>query len=158
MDGAVRRVVPPSAAGRRARRRPPLPISSVVRDAEPLPALRDTDVETGWLSEVGKGGRTALVVELPEPARVRGVALSLGRWVAQCPAYLRIAVSQNGSRWRSVWDGPPAREFFMAALEEPRAVRAAFRFRPTMARQVQIDLVATKATPYLALAEIEVLK
>jgi hypothetical protein len=144
---------PPPIAGS------PLAIAAVETNVYPdfARAAVDGSSNTAWGTDEAQKAGDWLTVDLGRVAAISGVEIDQGRWTADVPRRLEVAVSEHGQDWRPVWSGATAVQTMRAALIDPRRVRLALPCGGNIGRYVRVRQTASGGTTPWTVAEVRVL-
>ena len=115
----------------------------------------DNDRTTRWDSGP-QSPRTKIEIDLGGVRTVTGLDLMLGPSLEDYPRGLIVDVSEDGLSWRKVWEGGSAGLALAGAFEAPRDVPLRYRFPPTPARLIRMQLTRNDNTYYWSIAEMKI--
>ena len=136
----------------------PLPIA-VIRpnvNEHAVTSMIDRDRTTRWESGP-QSVRTVVDLDLGAVRTVSGIDLLLGPFVEDFARGLKIEASEDGTTWNEIWQGGSAGLAFEAAFDAPLDVPLRYRFSPTPARFLRMQLTKDDDTYYWSIAEMKVL-
>ena len=119
-------------------------------------SMIDRDRTTRWQSGP-QSVRTVIDLDLGAVRTVSGLDLLLGPFVDDFARGLRIEASEDGTAWREIWQGGSAGLAFEASFDAPLDVPLRYRFSPTPARFLRMQLTKDDDTYYWSIAEMKVL-
>jgi hypothetical protein len=115
----------PDVAGQSAAA--PLEITAVRSSASSTPAAAavDGDVDTIWNGGPQRAAAD-FTIELREASRVSQLVMQLGAFAMNFPRRLHVEISQDGSKWETVYLGDTALQTYYAAIRHPKLVPLVF--------------------------------
>ncbi len=137
---------------------PPIPIARVRanRFDENVSRMLDGTVTTAWGPEKAQDGREVVSAELGAPQTVGGVVLSMGAYSFGFPRELAVDLSDDGSSWKTVWQGETSVGTVRAAIASPGDVPLTVTFEPSAARFVRLRQLGSDETVPWWIAELSV--
>ena len=147
----------PAPADGREPRGQRLPVRSLEASCSPEGAMLalDDDIATHWVCG-DQRSEHQLAAELTEPRRVGALVHALGTRGADFPRYLVVETSTDGSTWEPAWEGSPAAEVLVAAMDAPRLTRVVIGFPPRTARYVRLRQTGRHDVHYWSIAELQI--
>ena len=116
----------------------------------------DGDLRSRWHTGPQRRGHQ-LVIDIGTVQPIGTIKLWLGRFAADAPRVLHIAVSDDGVTWRRVWRGPTGALAIAAAMRDPAAVEMAFSCERCRGRFVRLRQLDRDRIYYWSVAEVSVL-
>lgn len=155
-DQTLYRLTPPAGAGQpSAGSRVPAAVIRANVNEGAVANMVDTDRTTRWESGP-QSTRTRVEIDLGGVRPIAGLDLMLGPSMEDFPRGLIVEVSEDGSSWRRVWEGGSAGLAFLGASEAPLDVPLRYRFPPTPARLIRMQLTRNDDTYYWSIAEMRI--
>ncbi len=127
----------------------------VSNEAQRMPLLFDGRLDTAWDPGIQRRD-DELVVNLGRPRAIGTVVLAMGRFAANFPRRLEVAISNDGERWETTWAGPAEARIVRAALANPVRVPLSFTFDGREARYIRFRQTGRHPEYSWSIAELEV--
>jgi hypothetical protein len=155
-DQTLYRLAPPVSGELRTGSRLSAAVIRATVNEAAIANMVDNDRTTRWDSGP-QSPRTRIEIDLGGVRTVAGLDFMLGPSLEDYPRGLIVEVSEDGLSWRKVWEGGSAGLALAGAFEAPLDVPLRYRFPPTPARLIRLQLTKYDKTYYWSIAEMRIL-
>jgi hypothetical protein len=121
-----------------------------------VPDAQDGSLVTRWECGPGRPGQF-LETDLGTARSISGIINSLGPYATDAPRSLHIAVSDDGSRWTTAWEGSTGALAMRAAFEAPARMDVRVTFEPVSGRYLRITQTGDETNWYWSVAELKII-